>query len=44
MIRMKGRLKGDHHARTLSCFAIADRPPYPNAVQLRAWPWLPAPT
>jgi hypothetical protein len=26
MIRMKGiRLKGDHHARSPSCFAVADR-------------------
>ena len=27
------RMKGDHHARTPSCFAVADRMPYPNAVQ-----------
>jgi hypothetical protein len=38
------RMKGDHHARTPSCFAVADRLPYPNATQLRAWPWLPVPT
>jgi hypothetical protein len=45
MIRMKGnRMKGDHHATRTSCFAVADRLPYPNAVQLRAWPRLPAPT
>jgi hypothetical protein len=31
-------------ARTPSCFAVADRLPSPNAVELRAWPWLPAPT
>jgi hypothetical protein len=29
------RMKGDHHAGTPSCFAVADRRPYPNAVQLR---------
>ena len=28
------RMKGDHHARTPSCFADADRLPYPNAIQL----------
>ncbi len=38
------RMKGEHHAKTPSCFAVADRVPYPNAVKLRAWPWLPAPT
>jgi hypothetical protein len=36
------RVKGDHHARTPSCFAVVDSLRYPNAVQLRAWPWLPA--
>jgi hypothetical protein len=42
MFRMKGiRLKGDHHTRTPSCFAVADCLPYPNAIQLRARPWLP---
>jgi hypothetical protein len=45
MIRTKGiRMKGDPHARTPSCFAVADRVPYPNDIQLRAWPWVPAPT
>ena len=34
------RMKADHHARTPSCLAVADRVPYPNAIQLRAWPWL----
>jgi hypothetical protein len=34
----------DHQALTPSCFAVADRLVYPNAVQLRAWSWLPAPT
>ena len=34
----------DHRALTPSCFAVADRLAYPNAVQLRAWSWLPAPT
>ena len=38
------RMKGDHHARTPSYFAVADRLPYPNAAQLRAWPRLPVPT
>ena len=34
MLRMKGiRMKGDHHARTPSCFSVADRLPYPNAIQ-----------
>jgi len=33
MLRMKGiRMKGDHHARTPSCFAVADCQPYPNAI------------
>ena len=27
------RMKGDHHARMSSCFAVADRLPYPNAIQ-----------
>ena len=27
------RMNGHHHARTPSCFAVADRLPYPNAVQ-----------
>ena len=27
------RMKGDHHARTPSCFAVADRLPYPDAMQ-----------
>jgi hypothetical protein len=26
-------MNGHHHARTPSCFAVADRLPYPNAVQ-----------
>jgi hypothetical protein len=29
-------MNGHHHARTPSCFAVADRLPYPNAIQLRA--------
>ena len=29
------------HTRTPSCFAVANRWPYPNAIQLRARPWLP---
>jgi hypothetical protein len=42
MLRMKGiRMKGGHHSRTPSCFAIADRWRYPNAIQLRARPRLP---
>jgi hypothetical protein len=27
------RMKSNHHARTPSCFAVADRLPYPNAIQ-----------
>ena len=38
------RMNGDHHARTPSCFAGADRLPYLNAIRVRAWPWLPGPT
>src|SRR5512133_4174065 len=30
------RMKGNHHATRTSCFAVADRLPYPNATQLRA--------
>ena len=37
------RMKGDHHARTPSCFAVADRP-VPECHKLRARPWLPEPT
>ena len=27
------RMKGDHHAKTPSYFAVLDRPRYPNAVR-----------
>jgi hypothetical protein len=30
------QMKGDHHARTPSCFAVADSLPYPNlTIQVR---------
>ena len=31
------RMKGDHHTRTPSCFAVADRLPYPDTVALRGF-------
>ena len=36
------RMKGDHHPRTPSCFTVAARLQYPNAIQLRAWKKPPA--